>query len=343
VLISNESELPTKANISLALKDLSRSSLTSSDLAIFFFAGHGFSADSEDYITSMDTETDKKDTGVSTKDVLESLQSSGAGTSILLVDVCRVDLGRAPSRFGERTTELARRQGTIVFLSCSPGEISHELPSLEGGHGLFTYALIQAFRNNISTTPIQLARYINGLVGQLCRDHKLGVQRPYASAFPIESALLDIIDGSYREIAGRKRRNMIVIVGPSNAGKTTLGQRLSSELKYTHIEMSSFVWKRLVELDLSPYTVSVPDAMENMIWNDQSRLDCIAADMLESTKELDNVIVCGARRTEEIDSIRSSNWRVIPFFLYSDSATRYRRTAAERPPDYASFVKGRYA
>jgi adenylate kinase family enzyme len=340
LLVSEDSSpralLPTKSNIDLVLQELSSARLGADDLAVFFFAGHGYMLEKDDFLAAQDSNYTQKDTGIRCDVVLSALKQSGAGTSILFLDACRIAMDRAMSLFGERTADYARRQGTIVFFSCSSGEVSRELPIL--GHGIFTYSLIHALQNN-ATTPIELERYIMGLVSEICSSHELVPQHPYAAVFPTYNGLLNIIDGRYKEIAGPKRKNMILIAGPSNAGKTTVGVKLASILKYTHVEMSSFAWQAFTK---AKYQGTIQTFMETVVWASRP-MDCIAEDLLNASITLDNVVVCGPRRLEEIQRIKSSDWNVIPFFLYSSSSHRYNRfllTMRDRYElEYKEFVK----
>jgi len=316
----SEDETLTAVRLTEALETFSDAHLAANDLAIFYFAGHGYAFDGKDYLATFDTTATGVPIGINTEDVLEALNRSGAGTSIMFIDACRANFGREIEYFGERTAESARRRGKMAFFSCWPGEISNELPAL--GHGVFSYALITALRQNVSTTALELEKFIFANVNGLCARNNLGRQRAYAVVVPTENALLNIIDGRYKEIAGPRRRNMIVIAGPSNAGKTMLGQSLSTLLNYTHVEMSSSVWK--TASNYPEYNGNIQEFMEQIVWRERT-LDCVAQDVLGASSALDNVIVCGARRTEEVDALFASDWKIIPFYLYTSSTDRFRR------------------
>ena len=224
--------------------------------------------------------------------------------------------------FGERTAEMARRQGSIVFFSCSPGEYSCELGSLSGGHGVFSHAMISALGQGLGN-PIELDDFISREVREICAENNLAEQRPYTTVAPVQKAVLDIFDGSVR--IGLRPSNMILIVGPSNAGKTTLGRYIAGTYGYTHVEMSSFAWSRFGSEPT--YNGSLQDYLEDVEWS-PGKEDVLAQDMLEASRGLQNVVVCGPRRSEEVETIVSSGWNVIPIYLYANSLIRFERLKA---------------
>jgi hypothetical protein len=332
----------TKSRVDGALAAISGARMTADDLLVFYFAGHGFSALGKDYLAVYGTETRNPSTAICTDDVLSHLGSSGAGTAILILDACRSEVDRSPTSFGESTAELARRKGSIVFFSCSPGETSQELGALGNGHGVFTYAFIASLKSARQATPLILNQRVVQEVEQLCIAHNLSKQRPYTAVAPIDKAMLDVITGEFVASTARTRRNMVLVLGPTNAGKTTLGQLLATELGYPHSEMSSFAWKRYDEWDQKKQR-SIQDFMEDVVWTPGNE-DLIARDMLAANAAMEHVVVCGPRRPEEVETILQSGWNVVPIFIHAHTGLRFGRFAAStaqtrHAPDYSDFVK----
>ncbi len=316
-------ELPTKANVDAFMQEISELQLDAQDLVVFYFAGHGFSSAGRDYLVCMDTQRDNPGTAVMTDQVIAALNGSGAGTCVLIIDACRVKLERDAGLFGEQTAELARRQGVIVFFGCSPGQVCQELPKL--GNGIFTYSLLSAIEDVSVATPLEIDRYVLKKVEDLYQEHKLGRQQPYTSVAPIQKAVVDIFTGQPVVADPSRARRCILIVGPANAGKTTLGQHLSSRLGFLHMEMSSFAWRRLH--DRPDFTGSIQDFMEQVVWAEQDR-DIIAHDLLSSLpSNLDKIVICGPRTVEEIEAIRKQNWDITTVFLFANANVRYGRYA----------------
>jgi adenylate kinase family enzyme len=316
----NASSAPTKPTVEAYLLELSQLSLSIDDLVIFYFAGHGCSSGGKDYLICQDSDRADLSTAVATDGVIAALTMSGAGTSIMIIDACRLALERSAPIFGEETAEMARRQGVIVFFGCSPGQVCQELPKL--GHGVFTYALLQYLERAKLATPLEIDRQIIAYVRGVCDEHKLRRQDPYTSVSPIQKACVDIFTGRTVVLTGGDTRRCILLVGPSNVGKTTLGQHIASRLGYVHIEMSSFVWQRFQSFP--NFKRSIQDFMEDIVWSGQDK-DIIARDLLAAKPDLQKVVICGPRAVEEIETLRAQEWDCTTVFLHSNAQIRFSR------------------
>jgi hypothetical protein len=309
---------------------------TQDDLVIFYYAGHGFSLNGRDYITVKDTSPTDLKTAINTEDLVNDLISSGAGTIVLIVDTCRTNMSRGLNVFGERTAELSRRKGIITFFSCSPGETANELPLLD--NGVFTYSFVKLLGESVCFTPYEFNSRLVIHVRQLCQEHKLGVQTPYTAVAPLEKANLDIVTGE-THFHTSNNKDMILIVGPSNAGKTAIGNYISNTYGYVHAEMSSFAWKRYNAN--ADYTGTIQEFMESEVWKNGNE-DIIAKDLISAYEGINKIVVCGARRPEEIETIISQGWNINQIFVFANSTIRYKRlqNQADRyGPSYKEFVK----
>jgi hypothetical protein len=322
-LFSEEGNLqtPTRTNISSYCNDLKQDNMADSDAIIFYFAGHGFSYNGKDYLACQDTKLDEPESALSCEDVLSSLILTGVNNIFLIIDACRNGLKRdAADNFGEETAALARRQGAIVFFGCSPGETAKELSIIE--HGIFTYAFLDAMRNLKHLAPLIIDKHVISRVRLLCSEHHLSPQTPYTAVFPIQKARMDILTDQelIDDSIGRKR--CIIIAGPSNSGKTVLGQHLSSTYGFSHVEMSSFAWKRFQEC--GGFNKSMQDFMEEVVWTANDK-DIIARDLLSGETGLEKIIICGPRTTEEVETLKGHGWDCESIFVYANSRTRHKR------------------
>lgn len=335
--INNNKCIPTSGTIKQQLMGIGDLGYTDDDVVIFFFAGHGFSVDGKDYITAKDTSLDNLNTAISTDDIIENLKKSGAGNAIIIIDACRSDINRGVNNFGERTAELSRRRGVITYFSCSPNETAKELALLEGG--IFTYAFTGLLKKpDIPFTPFQFNRNLIDEVNHICAQHKLGKQTPYTAVAPLEKAIYDVFTGMRHDVNTQKKE-MILVLGPSNAGKTIIGQFLAREHGYIHAEMSSYAWKRFNECD--GYRGSILDFMEQEVWPNGNE-DAIAQDLIKSNIGEGKIVVCGPRRVEEIETIMSQGWDVKPIFVFANAAERYSRiqhSSGRYGPNYKEFIK----
>jgi adenylate kinase family enzyme len=344
VIINSQTDDISKSSTSAVktlLSSVSSLKLAAIDIVVFYFAGHGFSTSGRDYLVCSDTSRSDLTSAIPTDDVISALVASGAGTSILIVDACRNEAERDIGRFGEATADLARRKGTIVFFGCSPGQTCKELSQL--GHGVFTHSLLKAAKEHSPCTPTEIDRYAIMTVKQICSDNKLGAQEPYTCVWPLQKASVDIFTGEIIHLFNRKNRECILIVGPSNAGKTTIGQHLASKLGMVHVEMSSFAYQRYQEYKKhGNFPGSIQDFMERIVWAGGKK-ELIADDLIQADPGANRIVICGPRTVEEVERLRKHDWNCRPFFLYSNSHLRFDRYESSQSDrfalNYSDFVR----
>lgn len=323
---TGKNSTPSIASVRRLLSDIRNLKLNSNDSVFFYFAGHGFSASGRDYLVCSDTSRDALDAAVSTDDVISALMASSAGTNVLIIDACRSETERDVGPFGESTFTLAQRRGTVVFFGCSPGQTCQELPKL--GHGVFTYALLSAVRDKNPCTPTDLDRRLGSEVEKLCSSNHLPIQRPYTCVAPLQKASVDLFTGLLVPYSRRNDRECLLIVGPSNAGKTTLAQRIANSQGMVHIEMSSFAYKRYQDhRKETHFPGSVQDFMEDVAWASGQK-EVIASDLVSADPGTDRVVICGPRTVEEVNLLRTQNWNCKTIYLYANGHARYDRYCA---------------
>ncbi|TVR63750.1 MAG: hypothetical protein EA422_08640 [Gemmatimonadales bacterium] len=158
VLLTNEQA--TFRNIRTALRGF-LTTATEDDQIVFYFAGHGVrdpTRPDEYYLLTHDTEFDNlAGTALPMSDLEQSLASLNYRDLILIADACHS---------GEMTTQVAfrdafafnnineifqerfreRRGGEVVFTAGEGNDLSQEGERWGGGHGVFTYHLIEGLR-----------------------------------------------------------------------------------------------------------------------------------------------------------------------------------------------------
>ena len=125
------------------------SRLRTSDLALFFYSGHGMQIDGDNYLNPVDLapmdEADAKWGSYSAKQLQEKLENSGARLRIIILDACRDNpfhrtrggrLGLAPM---EGTAE-----GTLIAYATGDNNVADD--GVGKSNGLFTGYLIDALR-----------------------------------------------------------------------------------------------------------------------------------------------------------------------------------------------------
>jgi adenylate kinase family enzyme len=306
---------------------------TENNVLFFYYAGHGFFKNGIDYLTCFDTDAsdDKRIeiTSIPTTELIEASYLSGIKTVIMIFDACRSIITRSTLSsmgtlsFGKSTSEISRRQGIISFFSCSPGEYSQELGYLS--HGIFTYALVEAFNECQFRAPIYLDKIIGEKVANLVQKNNLPEQKPFTTVGPIEKSNLDIVTG--QEITIRKiKPKCILIAGSTHAGKSNIGEYLAQKYSFGHYEMSSLAYSRYNEFRKNnQFDGTIQDFLEKELWSKNEDKDIIARDLLENYKGNTNIIISGPRLIEEIDTLLNYDWDVIPLYIYSEPQIRLKR------------------
>jgi hypothetical protein len=145
----------TKAGIEERFKKVTegKTSLAKGDLLMVAFCTHGFSLPpaagqpDQPFLAAHDSKLDKPATMVSLNALIADGKSSGA-TVLYLIDACRetkADENRGQTR-GIEPTQVTLPKGTAVLFSCGFGQVSHQNENAGGGHGLFTFAVLQTLR-----------------------------------------------------------------------------------------------------------------------------------------------------------------------------------------------------
>ena len=171
------------------------------DVFVFFYAGHGvMSPDGERggsdfYLVTHDvtqlygSSGLLESKGISARQLKEWLKKIPAQKQVVILDACQA--GGAVETFALRgaaeqkaIAQLARSTGTVVLASSGSQQFASELPKL--GHGLFTYALLQAISGladggkppDGKITIKEIEAYINDRVPELTKQFRGSAQYP---------------------------------------------------------------------------------------------------------------------------------------------------------------------
>ena len=192
VLLTNEQA--TFRNIRTALRGF-LTTATEDDQIIFYFAGHGVrdpTRPDDYYLLTHDTEFDNlAGTALPMSDLEQSLGSLNYRDLILIADACHS---------GEMTTQVAfrdafafnnineifrerfreRRGGEVVFTAGEGNDLSQEGERWGGGHGVFTYHLIEGLRGSADINGdglVDLGEVMEYVRDRVRRDTR-GAQNP---------------------------------------------------------------------------------------------------------------------------------------------------------------------
>ena len=139
------------------------SGVESTALVYVFFAGHGAEYGSETYLLPVTATPDTIDAeGIPMTQFLHRVTAEvPAMQTVVFIDACHAAAAASPMRGGaplevEKAWEQRNaREGQMAMglFSSGANESSYEDPDLGGGHGLFTYYLIEALKGQARRTP----------------------------------------------------------------------------------------------------------------------------------------------------------------------------------------------
>lgn len=114
------------------------------DASIFYFAGHGFQFNGENYLASISCPVENPNenicgrTCIRMTEITDIIKKASTKVNIIIIDACRKSFGRGSST---SFTQINAPEGTIVAFSTSPGESAKD----EGmeGHSIYTGTLLK--------------------------------------------------------------------------------------------------------------------------------------------------------------------------------------------------------
>lgn len=162
-----------------------KQALVGADVALFYYAGHGVETHGLNYLVPVDANpTEAADifiqmTGLA--GILETMEKSGAGVNILLLDACRDNPfhDRSARTIKAGLAQMQAPAGTLISFATQPHGVS-----LDGddGHSPYTLALAQTMRE----PGFGLFKTFNE-VGLAVEKATGGHQLPWVSSSPIAS------------------------------------------------------------------------------------------------------------------------------------------------------------
>ena len=175
---------PTRTNLLYFFrKRFNQEFLSAGDMFWFFFAGHGELNEGHDYLMPIDVDPENLNgTALKISDITAHIKASGADNTVLLLDACRNQSKRSSLGIG---SDL--QQGIVSIYSCSPKQVSYEIEEL--GHGSFTYALLEGFRQqgaNSCATVQRIDKYLRHRVPAINERYgKKKMQTPCTAVEPL--------------------------------------------------------------------------------------------------------------------------------------------------------------
>lgn len=146
------------------------------DRVIFFFSGYGAQVEEADYLMPIDGDPGQvESTGIAAADLISVLANLPTDKTLLLLDINRSQGSLAGQTIGQQVIDLAEKYEVATLLSCQPEQYSHE--TFGTRHGLFTAALLEAWRQNCTTIG-EISDYLIQRLPELCEHHWRPTQNP---------------------------------------------------------------------------------------------------------------------------------------------------------------------
>lgn len=157
LVATNKSSSVKRSFLKDSIQDLFKREL---DVALFYFAGHGYLESSGGYIMASDSK--RGDEGVSLSDILKYANDSPAKNKIIILDSCHSGIaGDIP---GEKIATLS--DGVTILTASTKDQYSSEV----NGRGLYTTLLVDALNGSASdlrgeVTPGSVYAHIDQSLG----------------------------------------------------------------------------------------------------------------------------------------------------------------------------------
>ncbi|MHC5761859.1 caspase family protein [Nostoc sp.] len=181
--VKSISTRPTYANLRRILREDISNHIQNNhkiDNIWFFFAGHGFNKNDQDYLLPKDGNPNDEETAIKISFVVDCLRKCKAHNIILALDMCRGNRQEGSRGIGTETVKITEKQGIITIFSCHLGGTSYEIMELE--QGAFTYTLLNGLQQN--TILRELEKYLRQQVPEVNRRFNKPYQEPFIKLEP---------------------------------------------------------------------------------------------------------------------------------------------------------------
>ena len=155
---------PSQPVLKRDLKDSVRQLFTDdSEIALFYFAGHGYIEDTGGFLCASDSDTG--DDGLALAEVMTLVNKSKARNKVIILDSCHSGVAGNNAM----TTELAEiTDGVTIMTASTADQSSYEIPG--GGAGVFTSLFVDALNGSAANlvgdiTPGSVYAHIDQSLG----------------------------------------------------------------------------------------------------------------------------------------------------------------------------------
>lgn len=154
------------------------SKLTSADVALFYYAGHGLQFDGVNYLVPVSAQLTDVDAvaseAISTFDILGRMENAGSGTNIMILDACRNNPYEKTLIDKQGLAPMKAFGGSFIAYSTAPGSVAADG---SGENGVYTNHLLKY----VDQPGVQIEKLFK-LVRRQVIDETAGAQVPWENS-----------------------------------------------------------------------------------------------------------------------------------------------------------------
>lgn len=163
------------------------------DVVFFFYAGHGFQLDGENFLVPTDFSSQDPVTArykaYPVSKLLDGLVAHKTRVNVVVLDACRNNPFEDKRGFQGGLAAMSSAAGTYIAYATSPNGTASDEPT--GGHGLFTQALLA----NLTVPDLSLDQLFNNVRAQVYRQSG-GQQMPWTASGLIDAVTLNQVQAN---------------------------------------------------------------------------------------------------------------------------------------------------
>jgi uncharacterized caspase-like protein len=174
----------SKANFEEVIKSF-RGELSTAQVGLFYYAGHGFEMDGINYLVPIDANPSQRADAdfelIDASLILRQMDAAGARLNIILLDACRSNpfSGRGLRDVSGGLAEMQAPRGTLISYATEPGKVAQD--GNPGKDSPYALALAQSL-----VKPGHDVFQVFNDVGVIVDRMTDGLQRPWVTSSPIE-------------------------------------------------------------------------------------------------------------------------------------------------------------
>ncbi len=181
--MSRMSTYPDQKNVLDWVESFCKEQLGHEDVLWFFFSGHGFAKDGQDYLLPIDgNPAQLETTAIPIQTLFNYFKAAATDKILVLLDINRAQGAHAGESVGTQTAQIARKLEIPTILSCQPEQLSRETSALR--QGFFTAVLLEGLKAGQGLTLDSLIHGLEKRLPEVTEQHLRPRQQPVFAVYP---------------------------------------------------------------------------------------------------------------------------------------------------------------